>query len=77
MRSRLTMIRTRLTTLWLTLWTLPLLAAPRAARTIPDPRSRINIGQGAEEGEVPLAYPITGHFRLDAHVAAQLCKLGS
>ncbi|MES2144721.1 MAG: DUF1287 domain-containing protein [Pseudomonadota bacterium] len=36
-----------------------------------------NIGQGAEESDVLLAYPITGQFRVDAQVAARLRNLGT
>jgi uncharacterized protein len=36
-----------------------------------------NIGAGAQEDDILLAYPITGHFRVDGHVAAQLRDLGT
>jgi uncharacterized protein len=36
-----------------------------------------NIGAGAQEEDILLTYPITGHFRVDAHVAEQLRALGT
>lgn len=36
-----------------------------------------NIGRGAQEEDILFAYPITGHFRVDTHVAEQLRTLGA
>ena len=36
-----------------------------------------NIGAGAQEEDILLTYPITGHFRVDARVADQLRDLGT
>ena len=36
-----------------------------------------NIGAGAQEEDILLTYPITGHFRVDAGVAGQLRALGT
>lgn len=36
-----------------------------------------NIGRGAQEEDILFLYPITGHFRINAHVTEQLRKLGT
>jgi uncharacterized protein len=36
-----------------------------------------NIGAGAQEEDILLTYPMTGHFRVDGHVAQQLRDLGT
>lgn len=36
-----------------------------------------NIGAGAQEEDILLTFPITGHFRVDTHVAEQLRTLGT
>jgi uncharacterized protein len=36
-----------------------------------------NIGRGAQEEDILLTFPMTGHFRVDANVAQQLRALGS
>lgn len=36
-----------------------------------------NIGRGAQEEDILFIYDITGHFRIDAHVAEQLRTLGT
>jgi uncharacterized protein len=36
-----------------------------------------NIGRGAQEEDILFAYPMTGHFRVDTHVAEKLRRLGT
>jgi uncharacterized protein len=36
-----------------------------------------NIGRGAQEEDLLFTYPITGHFRVDTHVAERLRRLGT
>ena len=46
-------------------------------QAVAEPLILHNIGAGAQEEDILLTYPITGHFRVDANVAKQLRDLGT